>query len=109
MKCILLKEGYASWYEELQNKYGLKDHVCYRLLQNIFDKDPKKNGDNIIYLENINDVQVALSAHEVYALCYERIEEWIEKINERAGRSRRAAIQDMLSAAKASISRYSSS
>ena len=82
MKCILLKEGYASWYEELQNKYGLKDHVCYRLLQNIFDKDPKKNGDNIIYLENITDVQVALSAHEVYALCYERIEEWIEKINE---------------------------
>ncbi len=82
MKCILLSEGYAKWYAELKDRYQLSDSVCYRLLQNIFSKDPQENDDHIIFLDNINDTQVQLSAKEVYALCFENIEDWIQEINE---------------------------
>ncbi len=82
MKCILLKEGYAKWYAALQEQYSLSDTVCYRLLQNIFHKDPQENGDNVIYLDNVNDAAIELTAKQVYTLCFEPMQDWINNINE---------------------------
>ncbi len=82
MKCILLKEGYGAWSAELKERYGLSDGVCYRLLQNIFSSDPQKNNDNVVFLDNIDDVPIQLSAQEVYTHCFPHIRDWITEINE---------------------------
>ena len=82
MKCILLKDGYSAWYAELKERYGLSDSVCYRLLQNIFSKDPQENDARIIFLDSVDDQQIQLSAQEVYVQCFDHIQDWIASINE---------------------------
>ena len=82
MKCILLKDGYSAWYAELKERYGLSDGVCYRLLQNIFSKDPQENDARIIFLDSVDDQQIQLSAQEVYVQCFDHIQDWIASINE---------------------------
>lgn len=82
MKCILLSEGYAAWYQPLKERYGLSDAACYRLLQNLFSAKEQPNSDHVIYIETIEDKQVQITLREVQEACLENIRGWIRNVNE---------------------------
>ena len=82
VRCIQVDEGYAHWYETLQERFHLRDAACFRLLQNLFSADPQQNGDNVIYIESIDGQQVQVTAADVYACCMERMHAWVRTVSE---------------------------
>ena len=82
VRCIQVDEGYAHWYETLQERFHLRDAACFRLLQTCSARIPQQNGDNVIYIESIDGQQVQVTAADVYACCMERMHAWVRTVSE---------------------------
>ncbi|MFR9254239.1 MAG: hypothetical protein ACLVJ6_01145 [Merdibacter sp.] len=72
---VHLAEG---WIQRLvcraQERYGLSDSVCYRLLQNIFSKDPRRTM-RASSSSTAWTISRYSSAQEVYVQCFDHIQD----------------------------------
>lgn len=76
-----IPDGYMSFIQTLQEKYGLDDEISFRLLQNLFSDREEDNPDSAIYIDQKEDERIEITARELYDTVLPEVKKWIESIN----------------------------
>ncbi len=75
--CITIDLGYASFIQDIQDKYELTDAESMRMLQNVFTDTEADSGNTVVYNEDNKQITSKELTHDVLL----RIREWIQIVN----------------------------
>lgn len=77
----VIDQGFRSFIQPLQDRYGLSDSASWRLLENLFKGKEDDASDTVMYIEQQEGRRIEIKEKELAAAVLPQIRSWIAEIN----------------------------